>query len=173
MESCSKGAYLAASWILAIISSFFSSRPCLVETRPSCTTLLPFGRNRRGSNPPDRSSSHSRRNISILSSFRRTEISTKSGLLSRYNIAKVHLQLLVHIRLNWKNDFGSYRWSDPASELDVIPHRIIYRQRWIAAVISAGLSRNDALMSSAYCLGSFWRSSPRALAAFRISSEQR
>ena len=44
-----------------------SSSGRLVVTRPS-TTILPLGTNRSGSNPPDRSSSYSRKNPSTASS---------------------------------------------------------------------------------------------------------
>ena len=48
-------------------SSFDSSSGRLVVTRPR-TTILPWGTNRSGSNPPDRSSSYSRKNPSTASS---------------------------------------------------------------------------------------------------------
>ena len=47
-------AYLVASSMRRLMSSFFSSVPLLEVTRPSTTILLPFGRKRSGSKPPAR-----------------------------------------------------------------------------------------------------------------------
>src|SRR5437870_2118332 len=59
-QSCSNGTYLVACSILRLRSSFFSSAPRLVVTRPR-TTTFPFGTKRSGSNVPDRASSYSRK----------------------------------------------------------------------------------------------------------------
>ena len=49
---------LEASSMRRLRSSFFSSWPNLVVTRPS-TTILPWGRKRSGRKSPERSSSYS------------------------------------------------------------------------------------------------------------------
>src|ERR1700733_12420081 len=67
-QSCSKGAYLAAWSMRRFRSSFDSSSPFLVVTRPS-TTTLPLGRKRSGAKEPERSSSYSRKNPSTFNSL--------------------------------------------------------------------------------------------------------
>src|SRR6266511_1306145 len=57
----SSDTYLVASSMRRLMSSFFSSVPLLEVTRPSTTTLLPFGTKRKGSKPPARSVSYSRK----------------------------------------------------------------------------------------------------------------
>ena len=49
---------LLASSIRRLMSSLASSSPFLLVTKPR-TTYLPFGTNRSGANPPERSSSNS------------------------------------------------------------------------------------------------------------------
>src|ERR1700733_1416014 len=66
-HSWSRGTYLAASSTRRLRSSLDSSSGRLVVTRPR-TTCLPFGTKRKGSNPPERSSSYSRKNPSTSSS---------------------------------------------------------------------------------------------------------
>ena len=56
-----EAAYLVASSMRRLTSSFFSSLPDLVVTRPSTTILLPLGRKRSGSKPPARAVSYSRK----------------------------------------------------------------------------------------------------------------
>ncbi len=67
-QSCSRGTYFAASSIRRLRSSLLSSSGRLVVTRPS-TTCLPSGTKRRGSKPPERSSSYSRKKPSTSSSL--------------------------------------------------------------------------------------------------------
>ena len=55
----SNGTYFAASWILAITSSFFSNAGDLVVTSPRTTFLSPETL-AKGAKPPDLSSSYSR-----------------------------------------------------------------------------------------------------------------
>src|SRR5262249_29065512 len=58
--SCSSGACLLASSMRRLSSSFDSSLPLLVVTRPR-TATLPLGRKRSGSKPPARALSYSRK----------------------------------------------------------------------------------------------------------------
>src|SRR6202007_2437130 len=66
-QSCSSGTYFAACSMRRFRSSFFSSAPFLVVTRPR-TTVLPLGTKRSGSKPPERASSYSRKKPASASS---------------------------------------------------------------------------------------------------------
>jgi hypothetical protein len=61
----------AASSMRRLMSSRLSSRPLLVVTRPS-TTTLPFGTKRSGSKPPARALSYSRKKPSTSASLNST-----------------------------------------------------------------------------------------------------
>lgn len=71
-----------------------------------------------------------------------------------------------------RSDCGSYRYMERVSPgVDARRESRTDRHKWIATVMLAGLSFNAALISSAYCLGSCWTSSPRDSALARISSD--
>src|SRR5580700_8884828 len=67
-HSCSSGTYLAASSIRCFNSSLSSSAARLVVTKPSTIFFGPRGTKRSGANPPERSSSYSRKKPSTASS---------------------------------------------------------------------------------------------------------
>src|SRR5207247_9884045 len=67
-QSCSSGTYFAASSIRRFSSSLLSSVARLLVTRPKTTLLLPLGTKHRGSNPPERASSYSKKKPSTASS---------------------------------------------------------------------------------------------------------
>src|SRR6202020_136649 len=60
-QSCSRSTYLVASSMRRLMSSFFSSAPLFDVTRPSTICFLPLGKKRKGSNPPARAESYSRK----------------------------------------------------------------------------------------------------------------
>src|SRR5690606_38385938 len=66
--SWSMSTNFVASSMRRLMSSLLSRSPSFVVTRPS-TTVLPFGRKRKGAKSPERGSSYSRKNASISSSL--------------------------------------------------------------------------------------------------------